>query len=238
MTPTLAIASKEFTSLFRTGAGWILCVAFLLLAGLVFAFAALRPGEPATMRDFFTLSNWLLMFLCPALSMRLFAEEQRAGTLELVLTAPVREAEVVAGKLLGAGGALCAMLALSLVYPATLLALSPAPIGPILAGYAGLALVGLLYLSLGALCSALASSQAGAFVSALFSMQLIRVIATQGPTLTGRRVGDALGLFAVDRRLEDFGRGVIDLAHVAFFLAAATWLATATLLALRSRRRR
>lgn len=236
MSGALAIARREFASMFRTPVGWLLCALFLLLAGFVFAFGSLRPGEPASMRDFFTLSNWLLMLVCPAISMRLFAEERRSGTIERLLTTPVTDAGVVAGKILGALAFLCVMLALSLVYPATLLAISPASVGPIVAGYTGLALLGLFYISLGALCSALTQSQVTAFVVALFAIQALRIVAAQAPLLLDPPLGAAIASLSVERRLADFGRGVIDLSHVVYFASLSAWLACLGVVALGSRR--
>ncbi len=110
MSILLAIAKREFLSFFLLPVGWIVISLFLLLTGGVFAGAILGPGQPATLRPFFAIAGWLMLPVVPAVSMRLFSEEIRTGSIETLLAAPVRDGVMVLGKFLGAAMFLVAML--------------------------------------------------------------------------------------------------------------------------------
>ena len=147
------IAWRELRSFFRVPMGWVIIALYLVLAGYVFGLGVVTPGGPASLRDFFLVTQIFVLILTPAISMRLISDELRSGTFESLMTAPVADAAVVAGKYLGAVLFLGAMLAPTLVYVAVLFAVSdPAPDpGPIAAGYLSLMLVGMLYLAVGTL---------------------------------------------------------------------------------------
>lgn len=233
---TLVIARRELGSYFRTALGWVLAALFLLLSGLVFAASSLSPGEPASMREFFTVWWSLLVIVAPAISMRLLAEEQRTGTLEPLLTSPVAEVEVVAGKLLGAAGFLACCLAPTLSYVAVLAWLAGPDLGPIVAGYVGVMLLGTLYLSVGLLFSALTASQTLAFLATMFFLLLSEVGAQRAAAHLPAPLDAAALSLSVNLRLGDFARGVVDSQHVVFFLAATAWFGGLTALVLRTRR--
>lgn len=230
------IAKREVASFFRLPIGWVVIALYLALSGAVFALVTLQPGEPATLREFFRLSTWVLMFLSPAVSMRLIAEERRAGTFETLMTSPVLEWQVALGKLAGATLFLLCLLAPTLAFPLVLESVADPDWGPIAAGYAGLILLGLFYLSVGALCSALTSNQIVAFLGALFLVLLLRLASLQGAQMLGPPYDRILYPLSVDLRIADFGKGVIDTAHTVFFLAASAWFLTLTTVALEARR--
>ena len=89
MSQVAAIAGREFRSFFRVPMGWVIIALYLLLAGYIFAFGVLTPGSPATLRDFFIVSQIFVLILTPAISMRLISEELRSGTFEALMTSPV-----------------------------------------------------------------------------------------------------------------------------------------------------
>ena len=124
MTQLLAISSRELAAYFRTPVGWVVTALYLALSSVVFAVLVLAPAEPASLRPFFGLSGWLLMFVAPAISMRLISDEIRSGTIEPLMTAPVSDWLIILGKYAGAVAFLAIMLLPTLVYPATLEALS------------------------------------------------------------------------------------------------------------------
>src|SRR6185295_1390142 len=141
------IAWREFRSFFRVPLGWLSIALFLFLSGVMFS-SRLWPGAPASLREVFGSLQFFLIALAPAISMRLLSEEFRAGTYEPLMTAPVSDVAVTAGKFLGGFLFLLAMLAPTLLYPVSLMAISdPRPdLGPIASGYLGLILLGSLYL--------------------------------------------------------------------------------------------
>jgi len=223
MRVALAIASREFAGFFRQPMGWVVVALYLALSGTVFAASALVTGEVASMRGFFRMSTWLLMFIAPAASMRLFADEQRTGTLEPLLTSPATDFAIVAGKYLGAAGFLAAMLAPTLLYVGVLEVFADPDYGPIAAGYLGMLLLGGLYLAVGTVFSTLSDSQVVAFLGTLFFFLLLRLAVWVGAPALGEPWAAYLYRLALDLRMEDFAKGVIDTAHVVFFVCAAAW---------------
>ena len=231
-----AIAAREVGAFYRLPLGWVVTALYLLLAGGVFAVFVLRPAEPASLRPFFALSDWLLLFVAPAISMRLLSEELRTGTIEGLLSAPVSDWEVVLGKYLGAAGFLAAMFAPTLVYVLVLEAVSSPDYGPILSGYLGMALVGLLYLSIGMLASSLTSNQTVAFLTTLFFLLLLRFATVQGATMVGEPWSQLLFALSIDLRMEGFAKGVIDTGDAAALLCASVWFIVLTVVSVESRR--
>lgn len=223
MRGALAIASREFAGFFRQPMGWVVIALYLALSGAVFALGSLQPGSPATLRGFFAVSTWLLLFVAPAASMRLLADEQRVGTLEPLMTSPVSDWAIVAGKYLGAAGFLLAMLAPTLVYVGVLEIFADPDYGPIAAGYLGLVLVGALYLAVGLLFSTLTDSQIVAFLASLFFFLLLRIATLQGAAYLGDPWAQYLYPLSIDMRMGDFAKGVIDTSHIVFFLVASVW---------------
>jgi ABC-2 type transport system permease protein len=238
MSAMLAIATREYRSLFRVPVGWVVIALYLFLTGVVFVSSVLIPGEPASLRYIFGISGWLLLPVMPAVSMRLLAEEFRSGTIEPLMTSPVGDASIVAGKYLGACLFLATMLAPTLVYAGILMSVAdprPDP-GPMLAGYLSLLLLGMLYLAVGTLISALTSNQTLAFLGT-FLFLLLALLATG--ELAGRlppQTARILVRLGLGGRMEDFARGVVDSAHVVFFLSVSAWFLVLALIAVESRR--
>ena len=132
---TCAIAQRELRSYFVSPVAYVVTALFLLVAGYLFT-AILLSSNEATLRYLQSNLSVIWLFVTPFLTMRLLAEEQRTGTIELLLTNPVREFEVVLGKYLGALGFLFFMLAFTLYYPALIYLLQGKPdVGPMAAGY-------------------------------------------------------------------------------------------------------
>lgn len=236
MRGTLVIAKRELAAFFRVPLGWVVMALFLFLSGFVFVGFSLQPGAPATMRDFFSFWWRVMVVVSPAVSMRLLAEEHRTGTIDPLLSSPVTEISVVVGKFLGAFGFLCVCLAPTLVYAAVLLKLAGPDPGPIFAGYMGVLLLGAFQLALGLLFSALTSSQTLAFLATLVTLLVIEAGAAYAPRLLPQPWDQLPQALSTDRRIADFAKGVIDTAHVAFFLIVTVWLCGLAALVLRTRR--
>lgn len=234
----LAVMGRELSAYFRLPVGWIVIALYTFLTGVIFATQILEPGQAATMRVFFFVAGWLLIPVAPAISMRLYSEEARSGTLETLMTSPVTDLAVVLGKFAGAAVFLVAMLAPTLVHVGILAALSdprPDP-GPIAAGYLSVVLLGLLFLSAGAFFSSLTSNQTLAFLATLFFLLLLLLVSSSGALGAPAWVQRGLGMLAVGPRLADFAKGVVDLSHVVFFLTLTAWFLVLTYLSLGSRR--
>lgn len=236
MSKVWAIAQREFASFFRLPLGWIVIALFVCLSSVFFTRSAIIPGEPATMRDFFGIWWGLLIVICPAISMRLFSEEHRTGTIESVMTAPVSEAALVAGKFFAGLMFLGAMLVPSLVYVAVLASLARPEFGPIVSGYLGLVLLGSLYLSIGCLASSLTSSQTLAFLATMFALLVIDIAPRQLAGLMPEGIGRLILNSTPSLRLGDFSRGLIGSASAAYFILTSFWFLAVTVVLMQSRR--
>jgi ABC-2 type transport system permease protein len=162
------LLAKETRALFVSPIAYPVLAVFLLLMGYTFT-AMLFLNKNATLVHEFFQASMLLLLIVPVITMRLLAEERRAGTLELLLTSPVREIEVVLAKFLASMAVIVAMLAPTVAYPITLQIFGDPDWGPVYSGYLGLALLGGALTSLGLAVSALTANQ---IVAAIVSLGL------------------------------------------------------------------
>ena len=214
-----AIAKKEFRGAFASPAAYAFLVVFLAFTNWFFFRAFFLVGQ-ATMRGFFGLLPWTLVFLLPALTMRLISEERKFGTLEVLLTWPVRERDAVLGKFLGALGLLAASLVGTLPLVLTVFSLGSPDRGPVVAGYFGLLLFGAVGLAVGIYASALTENQITAYIGgvamnfALFVAGEDFVLMTAPGSLAPLLSGVGLGA-----HYWSIGRGVIDSRDLLYFAA-------------------
>lgn len=223
LTPCLAIAGREFGSMFRTPVGWIVTALYALLTAVIFTGPTIDPGAPATLRYFFTPAAWLLLVVAPAISMRLFSEEYKAGTIEPLATAPVGPMTIILGKYAGALASVAAMLVPTLTYPVVLATLADGPLdaGAIASGYLGLIFVAMLYLAIGTLVSTTTDSQVLAFLGTLITLVLIMVAAGPAALHAPAVLRPVLEELSVQSRAAVFAAGVLESRHAVFFLAAS-----------------
>ncbi len=238
MTNAATIARRDLMALFVSPAGWIVAALFVLLNSSFGFVVPVLAGQAATMDGVFgVITSFLMPVLIPVTTMRVFAEERSQGTLELLLTSPIRDWEVAAGKWLGAFTFYVLLLATTLVYVAVLVAYVPGhlaslDLGLIAATYAGLLLVGGAATAIGVLASCFTQSQIVAFFVAL-AILLITWYA-----------GSLLGLFTAPpanqlfqyvggfNRFQSFSLGQVTLKDTVYFLsltAAALFLTTGLL---------
>jgi ABC-2 type transport system permease protein len=219
MRNAVAIAARELRSYFNSPIAYIYTTVFLVFMGWFFFRGFFLAGE-ASMREFFILLPWVFLFLIPAITMRLWSEERKQGTLEILMTLPLSDAEVTAGKFLAGLSFLAFTLALSLpIYLTVRLLGSPDP-GPVIGGYLGALLMGGAYLAVGLFCSSLTENQIVAFIVGVvicFSLfmvgenfVLVAAPASLAPFLS------ALGLGAHFRSIL---RGVIDSRDLIYYLS-------------------
>lgn len=217
-----AIASRELRASFLSPAGYIIVFLFMLMAGLIFMVRTFEQGQPASMRAVFELGTWLLLFLCPAITMRAIAEEHRLGTFEMLMTCPVSETEVIAGKFLAAMGFLAIMLVPTVIFVFVLERYGRPDYGELFCGYLGMLLAGAAYLASGILASTLSTSQVVAFLVPLFFWLLLSIGAKYVPQYLGEPWAGAAFAFDPDPRLRDFAIGLIDSSNVIYFTSIAT----------------
>jgi ABC-2 type transport system permease protein len=163
---TLTIARREFRSYFNGPAAYIVGSLFLLVIAIMF-WNTFFLEQRASVRRLFSWAYGVSVFVAPALTMGLIAEERRTGTLELLITYPVRDAEVVIGKYLGALGMYTVLLLLTLPQVFSVASMGQLDMGPVWAGYLGLFLSGGSFLAIGILASSWTSNQLIALIAAL-----------------------------------------------------------------------
>ena len=221
MRNVLTIAGKEFRSYFNSTIAYIFMVVFLVLNALLFfELQKFFVVGQATLRDFFGLVPIVFLFFVPATSMRLWAEERKLGTLEMLMTLPVRDWEVVLGKFLASFLFLLITLVLTFPLPIIVSALGHADAGAIFCGYLGLVLVGGVYLALGLWISSLTENQIVAFILAAVAGLILFILGVDIllTAVPGWLVPFLKGI-ALGSRFSSIERGVIDLRDILYYLS-------------------
>jgi ABC-2 type transport system permease protein len=222
MRTTLIIARRELGSYFATPVAVVFIVIFLALQGaLTFNLGNFFDRNQADLAPFFNFLPWVLLLLVPALTMRLWAEERRSGTIEMLLTLPITETQAVVGKFLAAWAFTAIALLLTFPFVLTVNYLGQPDNGVIACGYLGGMLLAASFLALGGAVSASTKNQVVAFVLAVALCFLTMVAST--PLVTDFLSHTAPELAAVATRLsvagrfQNFTRGVIELRDLTYF---------------------
>lgn len=220
---TLTIMRRELMSYFTTPVAYVFIAIFLFLNGIfTFSLGGFYEGREASLNAFFTWHPWLYLFLIPAVSMRLWSEERRSGTIELLLTLPVTLAQAVVGKFLAAWAFVGVGLALTLPMVVTVNYLGEPDMGTIVAGYLGSLLMAGAYLAVGCCVSAANKSQVLSFVISvlvcfLFMFSSFPVVIDWFVGWAPQWVVDAVSGASFSSHYTSIQRGVIEFADLAFF---------------------
>jgi ABC-2 type transport system permease protein len=161
----------------------------------------------------------MLIVAAPALTMGLLAEEKRSGTIELLLTMPVKDWEVIVGKFLGVLGLYGVLLVLTVPYVLSVASLGDLDGGPVFTGYLGLLLTGAAMLAIGLMFSSFTTNQIVAFFAAAFVCFFLWLLDKFLPFVPAGAVQDTLEYIAIDPHLQDMARGVIDTRDVVYFVS-------------------
>lgn len=218
---TLAVAKRELATFFNSPIAYIVLSVFLLIAGWLY-FGTVFLGGQASLRGFFSLAPLLFVFFSPAMTMRLLAEEKKSGTIELLLTLPMEDWEIVVGKFLAALGTVAVGLACTLPYALTVSSLTAQPNtfdwGPVFGGYVGLLFLAASFLAIGLWASALSKNQIVGFIVGLllcFALYFVDKVAILFPA----GLAELLQFLSVDYHFENVARGVLDTRDVLFYLS-------------------
>ena len=222
MTKTLVIASRELHAYFATPVATVFIVIFLVLQGaLTFNLGQFFDRGQADLNAFFTFIPWVFLLLIPAITMRLWAEERRLGTIELLLTLPVTQTQAVVGKFLAAWAFCAIALALTFPFVITVNYLGQPDNGVIATGYIGALLVAGSFLSVGAALSAATKNQVIAFVLGVAVCFLFAVssypLVTDFLSKTSPVLAEVARRVSVAERYQGFTRGVVSLRDLIFF---------------------
>ncbi len=212
----IAIARRELMSYYGSFLFYVVTAAFLVITGFFFA-VTVAFSRSAQVAPLFQTMYTIMLLVAPILTMRLLAEEQRTGTIELLLTSPVRDAELVLGKFLAGLGLLVSMLVLTGFYPLLLALYGNPDRGGIIGGYLGALLFGGLAIAVGLFTSSLTQNQIVAAVLSFAILLLLWVIDGLG-SLVGGIVGSIATYLAVFTHFSDMTRGIVDTKDVVYFL--------------------
>jgi len=239
MTNIFAIVRKEWRNYFASPIGYVVIGFYALLFGYFYtvglnwfirqSMAGPQMGGGGAMninqmmiRYVFMNSTVIMLFLVPLITMRTYAEEKRSGTIELLMTSPVTDFQIVLGKFLGAMSLYAGVIGITVIHMAVLFLYGNPEWKPILSGYLGLLLLGGCMVSVGLLCSSLTRNQIVAGMSAFAILLLFWVLDWVGGLLPPSAEA-VIGYLSLTGHSEDFLRGVIDSQHVIYYLSFITF---------------
>jgi ABC-2 type transport system permease protein len=236
---TLAIADKELRSYFASPIAYILIGLFSLLFGWFFYVYLMAFNQQSQqmmqfgqggganinqmmIRGLFQNTAVIILFVMPMITMRTYSEEKRSGTIELLLTSPVTDLEIIVGKFLGALALYAAMLLVTMLYMVMLFKISNPEWRPIAAGYLGLLLMGGCFLSAGLFISSLTKNQIVAGFLTFATFLMLWIINWIGES-SGPMTRDIVAYLSIVEHFDDFARGIVDTKHVVYYLSFITF---------------
>lgn len=225
---------KELKSYFNSPVAYIVMIVFLVIVGWFFTNGFFQSNV-ATLRPMFDMIPFIFLFFIPAITMRSFSEEKKQGTIELLLTKPVKDIELVIGKFLAAFFLTMLTLLPTLIYFVTVKTLGDVDMGTVIGGYLGLILMASVYIGIGIFASSLTENQVVAFIIsfivifALFMMgkMLIQV----SPALVS-----AVEFISTDYHYTNISRGVIDSRNLIYYFSMIFLTISLTKVSLESRK--
>ena len=234
----LTLAQKELRAYFVSPIAYVLLVFFALLFGYFYvssinfmiqlSMGQFGMGGPQIVninefmiRPLFGNTAVILLFMLPMLTMRSFAEEKRSGTIELLLTSPLTDFQIIMGKFLGAMALYTLMLSLTLVHIGVLFWYGEPEWAPVLSGYLGLLLMGGSFISIGLAISSMTRNQIVAGVSTFAVLLLFWIINWMGDA-SGTTTQSVLAYLSILEHFDDFSKGVIDTTHLTYYVSFIT----------------
>jgi ABC-2 type transport system permease protein len=215
----MAIFKKEFKTYFLSPIAYIFITVYLITTTFLF-FQGFFLINQADMRGYFDLLPWVFLFFVPAITMRSWAEERKVKTLELLLTWPVSDVEVVAGKFLASFALLCIVVLLSVSIPITIAILGHPDMGQIVAQYIGALLLGAAYLAIGVWVSSMTENQIVAFIVGVVVTFVLFIIGNPFITMVVTSFFVPVFTFmGLGNHFESISRGVLDSRDIVYYLS-------------------
>jgi ABC-2 type transport system permease protein len=233
MSNILAIAQKELKGYFATPIGWIVIGMFALLWGwfyyvmlVIFNQQSLQLGgeggnvdiNAQLIRPLFLNASVILLFVLPLVTMRTYSEEKRSGTIELLLTSPVTDVQIILGKFLGAMTLYAAMLAITAIHMGLLFSYGNPEWKVVVIGYLGLLLMGGCFVSVGLLISSLTKNQ---IVSGMitFAVFLMLWVINWPASFVSPTTQNILNYLSITDHFDDFTKGILDTKHLVYYFS-------------------
>ncbi len=234
MRQMLVLAGREFRAYFDSAVAYVVITLFLLIAGWQFSTALFLNNSP-DLRTLFGIMRFILLFFVPAISMRLFSEEKRVGTIELLMTLPIKEWQLVLGKFFAACSLIFITILLTLVHYLTISFLGTPDFGASMSGYLGLFFLVGSYLSIGIFTSSLTQNQIVAFILG-FVIIFVFFILEKIVFLFPGFIANIIQFLSIDYHLNNISRGVMDSRDVIYFLSVMFFFLFLTVQSLESRK--
>lgn len=228
------ILRREVKSYFNSAIAYVVIVVFLAIIGW-FHTSNLFLANVATMRLLFELVPMVFLFVVPAITMRLLSEEKKSGTIELLSTKPLHDAEIVLGKFLAAWALVGVALLLTLVYYVTIAAIGNIDNGPVVGGYVGLMLMAGVYVVVGLFASSLTENQVIAFIIG-FVLVFILYMLDKVLIYVPEYLASVVEFLGVDYHFGNIARGVIDSRDIIYFVSLLGFMLYLTVVSLGRRR--
>ncbi len=234
MHQVLTLAKKEFRSYFDSPIAYVVITLFLLIAGWQFSSTLFLSNTP-DLRTLFSIIRFILLFFVPALSMRLISEERRLGTIELLMTLPINDWQLVLGKFLSAYLLIIVTLLLTIIHYATISLLGQPDLGATFAGYLGLILVVGVYLAIGIFTSSLSQNQIVAFILS-FAIVFVFFMLDKIIFFFPGFLASILEYISIDYHFNNISRGVIDSRDLIYYFSLMFLFLFLTVQSLESRK--
>ena len=213
------ISRKELGSYLTSPMAYIVTAIFLALSGTFFTtYLAGTNYADTSIKGFLNAAQLLILLFAAMLTMRLVAEEKKLGTWEFLLTAPLRDSEIIIGKFIGALAVLAGMLVLTLYYPLVLIIFGDPDLGPIGTSYLGLILLGSACVSVGIFASTLSSTQIVSAVVAGGGLFALWFLGAVGGFASGP-LGEVISFLSLSHHFPDFMRGIVDTQAIVYYLS-------------------
>jgi len=238
MSRVWAVFKKEFTSYWNSLIAYFFLVIFLVVVNMFFIWFSFVPSQVAVMRDYFNLMIPAIWLFIPAVTMRSWSDEKRLGTLELLMTMPVRDTEAVFGKFLAAFTFLFITLALSFISIPSAVALAGAPDwGPIFGGYLGLLLLGGCFISIGLAVSSLTEHQFISFIiSSVICLLLLLVSELLQRAPLPPELVEVISWLDAGDHFESLAKGLLRLRDIVYYFSITAFFLVINYLAVTGRR--
>ena len=234
MKKALPVFRRELSAYFFSPMAYIVITVFLLLTGWFFTSELFLSGD-SSLRSVFNIIPFIFIFFIPAITMRLLSEERKSGTIELLVTMPITDMEIVIGKYLASLGLLVAALFFTFPYALTIMVLGEPDIGMMISGYLGLVLMGASYIAIGVFASTVSKNQVVSFIIA-FLIIFILFLIDKFLMIIPPFLVPVLQFLSIDYHFANISRGVVDSRDVLYYLSVIVFMLSLSRLSLESRK--
>ncbi|HSG40480.1 MAG TPA: ABC transporter permease [Thermoanaerobaculia bacterium] len=224
MNGVLATFRRELRAYFFSPLAYMVMCFFLAVSGVIFVLLVSQLNDPRSVGGpplgFFFQASWLMLLLViPVLTMRLISEELRSGSIEVLMTAPVTEGQVVTGKFLAAFAFYAALWLPTVVYGLSIHIFEKVDWGPVASGYLGVLLIGAFFLAIGVFASSMTRSQLLAAMTTVALLLLLFLVSLFEALFNNEMIKQALGYMNVWNHIEEFSNGIVDSRRLVFYLS-------------------